>query len=152
VAAEPPPTGPSPARPAKPGFEKQPSAAAGPAKAPATSELHRKCLDADAGGKGKAKAVATACRPAVEADPTDVDAMVVLTRAELDRGRLVEAKSLAKKILTLTPERLEAYIYLGNAEQEAGKIDEARAAYKKYLDLAPSGAFARELRAILSNL
>ena len=153
VAAEPPPpTGPSPARPDKPGFEKQPSAAAGPAKAPATSELHRKCLDADAGGKGKAKAVATACRPAVEADPTDVDAMVVLTRAELDRGRLIEAKSLAKKILTLNPERLEAYVYLGNAEQEAGKIDEARAAYKKYLELAPSGAFARELRAILSNL
>jgi len=78
--------------------------------------------------------------------------MVILARAELDRGRLVEAKSLAKKILALDPNRFDAYIYLGNAEQEAGKTDEARAAYKKYLELAPTGPFARELRAILSNL
>ena len=77
---------------------------------------------------------------------------MILARAELDRGHLGEAKSLAKKALALDPNRFEAYIYLGNAEQEAGRIEEARAAYKKYLELAPSGPFARELRAILSNL
>jgi CheY-like chemotaxis protein len=117
-----------------------------------TSELHRKCIETDADGKGKAKAVATVCRPALEADPRAVDVMVILARAELDRGRLGEARTLAKKALAADPQRLDAYIYLGNAEQEAGKADDARAAYKKYLELAPNGPFARELRAILSNL
>ena len=78
--------------------------------------------------------------------------MVILARAEIDRGHLVEARSLAKKALAVDPQRLEAYVYLGTAEQEAGKLDEARAAYKKYLELAPDGPFARELRAILGNL
>lgn len=114
--------------------------------------LRRTCQQVDANGKGKAKAVAVACRAALEADPTDVDVMAILARAELDRGHLGEAKALAKKVLALAPARLEAYIYLGNAEQEAGKLDEARAAYRKYLELAPNGPFARELRAILSNL
>lgn len=116
------------------------------------SELRRNCVAVDADGKGKAKAVATACRPALEADPRAVDVMVILARAELDRGRLGESRALAKRALAADPQRLDAYIYLGNAEQEAGKPEEARAAYKKYLELAPNGPFARELRAILSNL
>jgi Flp pilus assembly protein TadD len=78
--------------------------------------------------------------------------MVILARADIDRGRLVEARSLAKKALATEPQRLDAYVYLGTAEQEAGRIDEARTAYKKYLELAPDGPFARELRAILNNL
>lgn len=135
---------------------------AAPAKSPPSSmsvqgtvtatELRRKCLDTDADGKGKAKSVAAACRLALDADPKAVDVMVILARAELDRGRLGEARTLAKKALASDPQRLDAYIYLGNAEQEAGKAEEARAAYKKYLELAPNGPFARELRAILSNL
>jgi cytochrome c-type biogenesis protein CcmH/NrfG len=64
----------------------------------------------------------------------------------------MEAKLLAKKMLAADPHRFDAYVFLGTAEQEAGKPDEARAAYKKYLDLSPDGPFARELRAILSNL
>jgi CheY-like chemotaxis protein len=130
----------------------QPTEAPATVKSTAAFDAHRKCLDLDAGGKGKAKAVASVCRPAMEANPSDLDVIVILARAELDRGRLVEAKSLAKRALSLDPQRLEAYIYLGNAEQEAGKTEEARAAYKKYLELAPSGPFARELRSILSSL
>jgi CheY-like chemotaxis protein len=122
------------------------------AGAPTPSDLHRKCLEVDADGRGRAKAVAKACRPALVADPKDVEVMVVLARAELDRGRLVEARSLARKALATDPNRFDAYIYIGNAEQEAGRIDEARAAYKKYLELAPNGPFAHELRAILDNL
>ena len=78
--------------------------------------------------------------------------MVILARAEIDRGRLGEARSLARKALATDPQRLDAYVFLGTAEQEAGRIDEARAAYKKYLELAPDGPFAHELRAILNNL
>jgi Tfp pilus assembly protein PilF len=78
--------------------------------------------------------------------------MVILARAELDRGHLAEARNLAKKAIATDPQRFDAYVLLGNAEQEAHRIDEARTAYKKYLDLAPSGPFARELRAILTNL
>jgi CheY-like chemotaxis protein len=120
-----------------------------PASAP---DLRRKCLETDAEGKGKAKAVSAACRPALEAAPEDVEIMVILARAEIDRGRLGEARSLARKALATDPQRLDAYVFLGTAEQEAGRIDEARAAYKKYLELAPDGSFARELRAILNNL
>jgi Flp pilus assembly protein TadD len=116
------------------------------------SDAHQKCLDVDAGGKGKAKSVVTACRPALEANPKDAQIMVILARAEIERGRLVEARSLARKALAADSQRFEAYVYLGTAEQAAGRIDEARAAYKKYLELAPDGPFARELRAIISNL
>jgi CheY-like chemotaxis protein len=116
------------------------------------NDLRRKCLETDAGGKGKAKAVSSACRPALEAEPKDVEIMVILARTEIDRGRLGEARSLARKAMATDPQRLDAYVYLGTAEQEAGRIDEARAAYKKYLELAPDGPFARELRAILNNL
>ena len=119
---------------------------------PATAELRRKCLEVDAQGQGKAKAVSTACRPALEADPKDAEVMVVLARAEIDRGHLGEARTLARKALAADPRRMDAYVFLGTAEQEAGRIDEARAAYKKYLELAPDGHFARELRAILNNL
>jgi len=118
----------------------------------AAAELRRKCLEVDADGKGKAKAVSTACRPAMEADPKNVELMVILARAEIDRGHLGEARSLAKRALATDPQRLDAYVFLGTAEQEAGRLEEARAAYKKYLDLAPDGPFARELRAILNNL
>ncbi len=119
---------------------------------PAAADLRRKCLEVDAEGKGKARAVSIACRPALEADPKDVQLMVILARAEIDRGHLTEARSLAKKALATDPQRLDAYVYLGTVEQEAGRLDEARAAYQKYLDLAPEGPFARELRSILSNL
>jgi hypothetical protein len=119
---------------------------------PLPADLRRRCLETDADGKGKAKAVSAACRPALDADPKDVDVMVILARASIDRGRLGEARSLAKKALAADPQRFEAYVFLGTAEQEAGRIDEARAAYKKYLELAPDGPFARQLRAILNNL
>jgi Flp pilus assembly protein TadD len=109
-------------------------------------------VEVDAEGKGKARAVTAACRPALAADPKDSEVMVILARAEIDRGRLVEARSLAKKALAADPGRIDAYVYLGTAEQEAGRVEEARAAYKKYLELAPDGRFAREMRAILNNL
>lgn len=118
----------------------------------AAAELRGKCLEVDADGKGKAKAVAAACRSAQIANPDAADLMVILARAELDRGHLAEARNLAKKAIATDPQRFDAYVLLGNAEQEAHRIDEARTAYKKYLDLAPSGPFARELRAILTNL
>jgi Flp pilus assembly protein TadD len=122
------------------------------AVSPLAAELRGKCLEVDANGKGKAKAVAAACRSALDANPNEAEIMVILARAELDRGHLLEARTLAKKAIATDAQRFDAYVLLGNAEQEAGKIDEARAAYKKYLDLAPTGPFARELRAILNNL
>ena len=141
------PVGPSPA--SKP---KGDPARLGLGTPPAPGEARRKCLEIDAAGTGKAKAVFAACKLALEAEPKDAEVMVILARADIDRGRLVEARSLAKKALATEPQRLDAYVYLGTAEQEAGRIDEARTAYKKYLELAPDGPFARELRAILNNL
>jgi CheY-like chemotaxis protein len=123
-----------------------------PPKLAAESEARQNCLETNAGGKGRARAVAAACRPALEENPDDAEVMVILARAEIERGRLVTARSLARKALAVDPQRFEAYVYLGTAEQAAGRIDEARAAYKKYLELDPEGQFARELRAILGNM
>jgi hypothetical protein len=144
---------PAEAKPSKaPAAEPTGSPAVREALGPQTTDARQKCIDTNADGKGRAKAVVAACRPALGADPADAEIMVILARAEVDRGRFGEARSLAKKALAADPKRVEAYVYLGTAEQAAGKVDEARAAYKKYLELAPDGPFARELRAILSNL
>ena len=111
-----------------------------------------RCRKADAGGKGRPTAVLAACRPAIEAEPEAADIMVILARAELERGRAVEARSWAKKALAAKPDLADAYVFLGGAEQEVGNPDAAKAAYKKYLDLAPSGRHARELRAVLDSM
>ena len=78
--------------------------------------------------------------------------MVILARAELDRGRAAEARSWAKKALAVNPDLADAYVFLGGAEQEAENPEAAKAAYKKYLELAPNGRHARELRAVLDSL
>jgi CheY-like chemotaxis protein len=123
------------------------------ANAPSVSlDLRRKCLETDDDGQGKAKAVWAACRPVLDADPKDVAVMLILARANIDRGHFLEARSLAKKALATDPQRFEAYVVLGAAEQELGRIDEARVAYTKYLELAPDGPFAHQLRSILRNL
>jgi hypothetical protein len=111
-----------------------------------------RCRKADAGGKGRPTAVLAACRPAIEAEPEAADIMVILARAELERGRAVEARSWAKKALAAKPDLADAYVFLGGAEQEVGNPDAAKTAYKKYLDLAPSGRHARELRAVLDSM
>jgi len=124
-----------------------------PTLASATTEDPReRCLKADAGGKGKPMVVLAACRPAIEAQPEAADIMVILARAELDRGRALEARSWAKKALAVNPDLADGYLLLGGAEQEAENPAEAKAAYKKYLELAPTGRHARDLRAILDNL
>lgn len=126
-----------------------------PAPAPATpgtAELRERCRKADAGGNGKPTAVLAACRPAVEAEPEAADLMVIVARAELDRGRAVEARSWAKRATEVNPDLADAYVVLGGAEQEAENPDAAKAAYKKYLELAPNGRHARELRSILDSL
>jgi CheY-like chemotaxis protein len=111
-----------------------------------------RCLKADAGGRGKPMVVLAACRPAAEAEPEAADIMLIVARAELDRGRAIEARSWAKKALAVNPDLADAYLLLGGAEQEADNPAEAKAAYKKYLELAPTGRHARDLRAIIDNL
>jgi CheY-like chemotaxis protein len=114
--------------------------------------LYSNCLKTDANGKGRPGEVAVVCRKALQANPSAVDVLLLLSRAELDRGRLEDARNLARKAVTIKPEYAEGYIYLGGAEQELGRVGEARAAYKRYLELSPSGEHARELRAILNSL
>ena len=126
-----------------------------PALGPATpgiAELREHCRKADAGGNGRPAAVLAACRPAIEAEPQAADIMVILARAELDRGRAGEARSWAKKALEVNPDLADAYVVLGGAEQEAENPEAAKAAYKRYLELAPSGRHAHELRTILDSL
>jgi CheY-like chemotaxis protein len=138
---------PTPSRAAEAGQDRPPTPPS------ATTERPReRCLKADAGGKGKPMVVLAACRPAIEAEPEAADIMVILARAELDRGRAGEAWTWAKKALSVNPDLADGYLLLGGAEQEAEHPAEAKAAYKKYLELAPTGRHARDLRAILDNL
>ena len=130
----------------------QPRAAPAGSVAPGVGDLRERCMKVNAGGNGKPTAVLAACRPVIEAEPEAVDIMVILARAELDRGRAAEARSWAKRALEVNPDLADAYVLLGGAEQEAENPAEAKAAYKKYLELAPSGRHARELRAILDSL
>ncbi len=140
-------SGEAPSRAADSGHGRPPTPVAAKPESP-----RDRCLKADAGGRGKPMVVLAACRPAAEAEPEAADIMLILARAELDRGRAIEARSWAKKALVVNPDLADAYLLLGGAEQEAENSAEAKAAYKKYLELAPTGRHARDLRAILDNL
>ena len=153
-SAQPPPanrlmvaSGQTPSQAADSGHGRPPTPLAGKPEGP-----RDRCLKADAGGRGKPMVVLAACRPAAEAEPEAADIMLIVARAELDRGRAIEARSWAKKALAVNPDLADAYLLLGGAEQEADNPAEAKAAYKKYLELAPTGRHARDLRAIIDNL
>ena len=135
-----------------PAEQPAPGPADSPVASPSPAELRQRCIEANADGRGKARAVTAACRPALAVRPKDAEILVILARADLDRGRLAEARVLARKALAADPTHADAYVYLGTAEQAAGKLEEARGAYQKYIELAPDGRYAREIRAILSNL
>lgn len=162
AAESPPPaseTEPTPSPPAAaaapaatPAEQPAPGPADSPVASPSPAELRQRCIEANADGRGKARAVTAACRPALAVRPKDAEILVILARADLDRGRLAEARVLARKALAADPTHADAYVYLGTAEQAAGKLEEARGAYQKYIELAPDGRYAREIRAILSNL
>jgi CheY-like chemotaxis protein len=140
-------SGEAPSRAADSGHGRPPTPVAAKPESP-----RDRCLKADAGGRGKPMVVLAACRLAAEAEPEAADIMLIVARAELDRGRAIEARSWAKKALAVNPDLADAYLLLGGAEQEAENPAEAKAAYKKYLELAPTGRHARDLRAILDNL
>jgi CheY-like chemotaxis protein len=122
------------------------------ARAPEPPSPREVCLKIDDGGKGRPKAVLTACRPAVKATPQAADLLLIMARAELDRGKAEESRDWAKQAIDVDPGLGAAYIFLGTAEQELGNKGEAKAAYQKYLQLVPTGRRARELRAVLDNL
>lgn len=122
------------------------------AKSPETISPRETCLKVDEGGKGRPKAVLAVCRPAVKTNPRSADLLIIMARAELDRGKAEESRDWAKRAIEVDPSLPDAYIYLGTAEQELGNKGEAKAAYQKYLQLVPTGRRARELRAVLDNL
>jgi hypothetical protein len=122
------------------------------AKSPETPNLRDECLRVDDRGKGRPKAVLAACRPAVKANPRSSDLLLIMARAELERGKAADARDWANRAIQLDPALADAYVYLGTAEQVLGNKGEAKAAYRKYLQIVPTGRRARELRAVLDNL
>jgi CheY-like chemotaxis protein len=138
------------------------SAAAEPAAAPAAdpapaapvdgefARLREECVAAAT--SEQYKAIVTACNKALDRKADAADVMVVLAQAELDKGKVPKALTLAKKAVEVDANLPEAYVVIGTAEQAAGRRDEAKAAYQKYLDLAPTGKYADDLKAILATL
>jgi CheY-like chemotaxis protein len=151
-----PPAAPVEAQPAAPAAAPVTVPAAPPAAATRSAagvdEVKAACLKADDGGRGKYRAVMTACRAAAAAAPDSVDVLLILAAAEANRGNDREALGWAQKAIAIDPTTPDAYFFLGNGQQVAGRRKEARAAYEKYLELAPDGKFAADLRAFLGSL
>jgi tetratricopeptide (TPR) repeat protein len=137
--------------------ERTPSPApdGGQARTAVAAPLGRKELLArcrNAASTHKPALIVAACEPAIEAEPTATEILVLVARAELDRGKALEARSWAKKAVAVSPNLADAYVILGGAEQELGNPAEAKTAYAKYLELAPKGRYAPDLRAVLDSL
>jgi CheY-like chemotaxis protein len=151
VGAPPPAQAPAAAIPARP-MPAPAVAEKSPASEAALEPIKAACHAADRGGTGKYAAIVSACEKAAAADPSDVAVLVILARAEANRGRDVQAMSWAEKAIALDPGAPEAYLFLGSAHQAAGHNKDARAAYQKYIELAPTGKYAADLRLVLRSL
>ena len=62
--------------------------------------------------------------------------MVILARSEIDRGRLVEARSLARKALAVDPEYDDAMVYLELLMRERADLLDSPDEYKKSMEVA----------------
>ena len=102
--------------------------------------------------KRRSKQILSLCPAAFAEDGSDASVAVALAKAELDRGRYVQASAWSKKAIAINPNSAEAYVFAGGAEQNQGHHKAARQAYLQYLRLAPSGRYAAELRSILGSL
>jgi CheY-like chemotaxis protein len=133
-----------------------PPAAAAPTPTPAAegevAVLKADCVKAYNKGRGKYKAIVSACAKVLEADSKAADVMVFLANAEFQRGATKESMEWAQRALAIDANLPDPYVFVGNGEQIAGHRKEAKAAYEKYLELAPTGSYATDLRAVLKSL
>ena len=80
---------------------------------------------------------ATACRAALEADPSSRDARNMLAIANIRLWKLAEAEAIAHELLREFPRDASLWALLGNVRNKAGRSEEAVAAFRHSLELQP---------------
>lgn len=86
-------------------------------------------------------------RRLVERDPRSASAWAALARAELELGRVSDARDFADRALELADEQPEALRVRADVARRQGKLDEARQRYATLLDQAPEDTSVRLLLA-----
>lgn len=76
--------------------------------------------------------------------PDDPVLWRALSRANLERGRKLEAAENLRSAAELTPGQAEPWLWAGAAFEEAGRAEEAQKAYQKALNASPQNAKASE--------
>lgn len=81
----------------------------------------------------------------VEADSTDVDAVLLLAAAYREANRTADAMTLVETTRVRRPDRSELTAMAGLLHEEAGAYETAAELYQRYLSDAPSGPLAEEV-------
>ena len=102
--------------------------------------------------KGQAKRAVVVLEKAVAEKPDGDEALVVLANSYLDRGASAKALGFALRAVKANPQNADGFLVIGAVQQEKNNRSEAKAAYEQYLKLSPKGAFADEIRSIVSKM
>ena len=104
----------------------------------------RRCLEA-----GQLADVEAICREILQAQPSQPDALHLLGRAHLRRGRQDLAASLLRKAVAASPSVPLFHTSLGHALRAQGNVDEALASYQRSLALQPDPGVRVNLATLL---
>jgi hypothetical protein len=102
--------------------------------------------------EGRAWAALARFKKAVARTPRSPDAWFGLALAHTDLRQASLARSAARKALALEPRHADATLLLGFLAQQQRDAAAARQHYERYLEFEPEGAFAGEVKTILSRL
>jgi cytochrome c-type biogenesis protein CcmH/NrfG len=83
----------------------------------------------------------------LENDPYDFEALVLLARCLLERGRDGDARSALERVVRFEPDHAGARYYLGLALARERRYREAVAEFDRVIALEPSGPLAQQARA-----
>jgi cytochrome c-type biogenesis protein CcmH/NrfG len=75
--------------------------------------------------------------------PNDLDALLLLARAQLAAGKISPARTTSERVLTLHPNTAEAHAILGKIHLDKGRTRDAKVEYEHALKLDPACALAR---------
>jgi tetratricopeptide (TPR) repeat protein len=102
--------------------------------------------------EGRTKDALVALESALDMDPSDVPAWLLLALARYDSGNDPGAWEAVTMVQQLEPNNPRAYLLKATMELQAKLPDQARQSVARYLELDPQGQFADEARALVQRL
>ncbi len=87
---------------------------------------------------GQADEAVPILEEAAEADPDDPRALLILARAQLDRGRPVAALDATRRAIGRAPDQADAWNLAGVIHYRQDRWDDARTHWQRALDLRPA--------------